>query len=138
MALLDTTFIIDLMKDAKMRRQGPATQELDDLLRRGELMRVPIFALAELYVGVVKETQPERESRAIERCMMAFEILHFEQSTAKVFGSVVGELERRGQVISDMDALIASVALEHDELLVTRSVKHFSRVPGLRVEGYRV
>ena len=138
MALFDTTFIIDLMKDAKTRRHGPATQELDDLLRRGELMRVPIFTLAELYVGVIKGTQPERESQAIERCMAAFEVLHFEESTAKVFGSVVGELEKRGQVISDMDALIASVALEHDELLVTRNIKHFSRVPGLRVEGYRV
>jgi predicted nucleic acid-binding protein len=49
---------------------------------------------------------------------------------------LVGQLERQGQVIGDMDALIASVALEQDELLVTRNIAHFQRVPGLRVEGY--
>ena len=60
----------------------------------------------------------------------------FEESTAKIFGRIVGGLEAQGLAISDMDALIASIALERDELLVTRNEKHFTRVPGVRVEGY--
>jgi hypothetical protein len=63
-------------------------------------------------------------------------MLPFEKSTARIFGMVVGDLEKQGLPISDMDALIASVALEHDELLVTRNVRHFERVRGLRVESY--
>jgi len=35
-----------------------------------------------------------------------------------------------------MDALIASIALEYGERLVTRNVKHFARVTGLVVEVY--
>ncbi len=58
------------------------------------------------------------------------------ESTARLFGQLVGQLERQGQVIGDMDALIASVALEQDEVLVTRNTGHFQRVPDLRVEGY--
>jgi predicted nucleic acid-binding protein len=53
-----------------------------------------------------------------------------------MFGHLVGQLERKGQVIGDMDALIASVALEQDELFVTRNTGHFQRVPALRVEEY--
>jgi predicted nucleic acid-binding protein len=49
---------------------------------------------------------------------------------------VVGQLEKQGLTISDMDALIGSVALERDELLVTRNPRHFQRIPGLRVETY--
>jgi predicted nucleic acid-binding protein len=49
---------------------------------------------------------------------------------------LVGRLEMEGRTISEIDALIASVALERDELLVTRNVRHFARVPGLRVETY--
>ena len=64
------------------------------------------------------------------------EVVGFEESTARLFGLFVCQLERQGQVIGDMDALIASVALEQDELLVTRNATHFQRVPGLRVEGY--
>ena len=63
-------------------------------------------------------------------------MLPFEQPTAEIFGSIVGELEKRGQTISDIDALIASIALEHAEVLITRNRKHYDRIPTLRVEDY--
>jgi predicted CopG family antitoxin len=52
------------------------------------------------------------------------------------FGEMVGRLQRAGQAIGDMDALIASVALEQDELLFTRNTAHFERVSGLWVQSY--
>ena len=39
---------------------------------------------------------------------------------------------RRGQLIGDIDTLIAATALEHDLTIVTTD-PHFQRVPGLRV-----
>jgi len=136
MALLDTTFLIDLMKEAKKRRADSATVKLDELIRRGETLRIAVFTIGELYVGVAKGTQPTREQGKVERALQPFDVVPFEANTARIFGGVVGALERRGQPISDMDALIASVALENDELLVTRNIRHFQRVPRLRVEGY--
>ncbi len=35
-----------------------------------------------------------------------------------------------------MDLLIASIALRHDLPLITGNTRHFSRVPGLRVENW--
>lgn len=136
MALLDTTFLVDLMKEAKSRRTGLATVKLDDLIRRDEALRIAVFTIGELYVGVAKGSQPTSERSKVERALQPFAVLPFAENTARIFGGVVGELEKRGQVISDMDALIASVALEHDELVVTRNARHFRRVPGLRVEEY--
>jgi predicted nucleic acid-binding protein len=136
MAILETTFLIDLMKETKSRREGRATRKLAELIDRGEVLRTAIFTTAELYVGVSKGTQPERESKAIQQCLALFQVLPFEEDAARIFGSIVGNLEKRGEVISDMDALIASVAVKDNELLVTRNVNHFQRVPGLRVEGY--
>ncbi len=136
MAILDTTFLIDLMKESKAQRAGPATAKLSELLQRAEELRTAVFTVGELYVGVAKGSQPDKERKAIEECLTLLEIVRFEESTARLFGQLVGQLERQGQVIGDMDALIASVALEQDELLVTRNTAHFQRVPGLRVEGY--
>ena len=136
MALLDTTFLIDLMRETKSKRPGRATQKLVELNERGDPLRVAVFTIAELEVGVTKCSQPARERHAIETCVKPFEIVGFAESTARIFGSVVGRLEREGQAISDMDGLIASVALELDEPVVTRNPKHFNRVPGLRVESY--
>jgi predicted nucleic acid-binding protein len=110
MAVLETTFVIDLIKESKRRRPGPASQKLEELVLRGETLRIAIFTLAELFVGVVKGNRPQQERAAIEQCVSPFELLPFERSTAEIFGTIVGELEKRGQSISDIDALIASVA----------------------------
>ena len=136
MAVLETTFVIDLMKESKRGRPGRASLKLQDLTDAGELPRITIFTLAELFVGVAKGTRPRQERMAIEQCVALFDVLPFERSTAEIFGSIVGELEKQGQRISDIDALIASVALEHSEVLVTRNRKHFDRIPGLKVEDY--
>ena len=136
MALLDTTLLIDLMKEAKRRRAGRATAKLKELEAREEPLRIAVFTIGELYVGVAKGSHPASERLAVETCLQPFEIVPFEESTARIFGTVVGDLEKKGQHISDMDALIASIALEHDELLVTRNLRHFTRIPGIRVEGY--
>ncbi len=136
MAVLETTFVIDLIKESKRRRAGPASNKLETLAESGEILRIAIFTIAELFVGVAKSTRPQQERAAIEQCVMPFEVLPFERATAEVFGAVVGELEQRGETISDIDALIASVALENGELLVTRNRRHFDRIPGLRVESY--
>src|SRR3954469_24642728 len=111
MAVLETTFVIDLMKESKRERAGPASAKLQELTSRGESLRIAIFTLAELFVGVAKGTRPRQERKAIQQCVAPFEVLPFEQSTAEIFGSVVGVLEKQGHSISDMDALIASVAL---------------------------
>jgi hypothetical protein len=66
MAVLETTFLMDLMKEAKSGRPAKAGQKLDELLTRGEALRVAVFTIAELYVGVAKGTQPDREQEAIE------------------------------------------------------------------------
>jgi tRNA(fMet)-specific endonuclease VapC len=136
MAVLETTFVIDLMKESKRGRPGPASQKLRDLTVRGEVLRIAIFTIAELFVGVAKGSRPHEERTAIEQSIAPFDVLPFERGTAEIFGSIVGELEKQGQRISDIDALIASVALEINELIVTRNRKHFDRIPGLRVEDY--
>ncbi len=42
-------------------------------------------------------------------------------------------LQRQGNVIPDLDLLVAATALHHGLTLLTRNLRHFSRVPGLRL-----
>ncbi|MDE6244097.1 MAG: hypothetical protein K2M50_00390 [Treponemataceae bacterium] len=37
------------------------------------------------------------------------------------------------ELIEDDDILIAALALEHDAVLVTNNVRHFSRIEGLKI-----
>jgi predicted nucleic acid-binding protein len=136
MAVLDTTCLIDWMKEIKRRRPGKASAKAEELLQRGEALRITVFTIGELYVGVAKGAEPEQEETAIAALLDVFEVVGFEESTARIFGMLVGRLEVEGRAIADIDSLIASVALERNELFVTRNVKHFARVPGLQIESY--
>lgn len=49
------------------------------------------------------------------------------------FAGIRGDLRRRGQLIPDLDLLIAATALHHDLTLLTRNVRHFDRIPELRL-----
>ena len=45
-------------------------------------------------------------------------------------------LEAVGRPLEDADLQIAAICLAHDLTLVTGNVRHFERVPGLRVENW--
>ncbi|WP_338790572.1 type II toxin-antitoxin system VapC family toxin [Bernardetia sp. MNP-M8] len=46
------------------------------------------------------------------------------------------KLRKTGKQIGDFDTLIASTALVHEMILVTRNVKHFERIEGLEIENW--
>jgi predicted nucleic acid-binding protein len=57
----------------------------------------------------------------------------YERSAAQVFGRIRAHLEERGAVVADADLQIAAIALYHGLELVTGNLRHFERIPGLRV-----
>jgi len=124
------------MKESKKRIYGNATAKIDELIDRGEPLLIAPFTVGELFVGVSKGTQPERERMKVESTLEPFTVLPFDENTARIYGAIVGFLERRGLPISEIDALIASVALENDQVVITRNVSHFARIRGITVEGY--
>ncbi len=46
-------------------------------------------------------------------------------------------LSKRGQKIEDADIFIAATTLANDAVLITDNVKHFSRVPDLKVVNWK-
>jgi tRNA(fMet)-specific endonuclease VapC len=59
--------------------------------------------------------------------------------TVLKFDAAATEFERPKQArirIGTMDLKIAAIALAHDATVLTRNIKDFSRVPGLRVEDW--
>ena len=53
--------------------------------------------------------------------------------TMRSFARLRGMLRRNGEMIGIGDLIIAATALEHERTLVTRNVRHFSRIPGLSI-----
>lgn len=53
-----------------------------------------------------------------------------------MYGRLLAELRTRGEVVSTMDLLIATVARVEGAHLVTRDTRSFERIPGLVVLSY--
>jgi tRNA(fMet)-specific endonuclease VapC len=63
--------------------------------------------------------------------LAALTILPYDEWSARRFGQLRAQLERAGEVVSDVDLQIASIALEQDAALITHNQKHFSRLTNL-------
>lgn len=90
--------------------------------------------VGELFKGAYRSAAKERHLKNIEeRVLPAVTILPYDLSTARVFGMIRAELERSGNILPDADLQIAATALYHDLELVTGNLRHFQRVPNLRL-----
>ena len=59
-------------------------------------------------------------------------VLDYDARASIAFRELVSQKVR----IGTMDFKIAAIALSHDALLITRNVRDFDKVPGLRVEDW--
>lgn len=131
---LDTTVLVDLLRERARERTGPASEflarHLDDELRTS------LFAACELMLGVERSDRGAEERRRVEEMLSAVPVTLPTAALAPVFGRLLAGLQRRGEVIATMDALIAASALVEGVPLATRNADHFTRIPDLRVLGY--
>jgi len=90
--------------------------------------------VGELFKGAFRSSAAPRHLENVEkRVLPAVTVLSYDTATARVYGQVRAQLESAGRPLADADLQIAATALVHDLELVTGNVKHFKRVPGLRI-----
>lgn len=131
---LDTSFLIDYLREAKSGESGPAMALLEGA--RGSAFGVSIHAACELYVGVERCARPERERATVTSLLSRLDLVHPVGLFAPTFGKLAAHLQQQGEMIGPMDLLIATAAICADVPLVTRNEKHFRRIPGLEVLTY--
>jgi predicted nucleic acid-binding protein len=131
---LDTSFVVDLLRETGRKTKGPASAFLASHLE--DELKVSLFAACELLLGVELSDRSAEERRRVEEILAKIPVALPSAALASVYGRILAGLQRRGQIIATMDLLIATSALVEGVPLVTRNVSHFERVPDLRIIGY--
>ena len=90
----------------------------------------------ELFTGIEKCREPERERAKVARLLSVLQVLPFDETAARRAGKVRAELEAIGKVCGPYDLLIAGHALALGLTLITNNVNEFSRVSGLAIENW--
>lgn len=92
------------------------------------------ITVAELYWGAHRSKASERHLTNIRtRVIPAVTVIPFDTAAAERFGILKAELEALGTPLDDADLQIASTAIVHGLELVTGNVRHFLRIPGLKL-----
>lgn len=128
--ILETTFLIDLEREAVRAAPGPAHGFLET--HAEDSLYVTVTVAGELAAGA---SLSGRE--AWDDFLAPFQVLAIGAEAAWRYGQTYRYLQANGLMIGGNDLWIAAAALAHGIPVVTRNAVHFSRVPGLEVVTYR-
>lgn len=127
--IADTTFFIDLARGNSL-----AIAKLNELLERKESIAITSVTTFELFQGLGNLS--ESELRLFSRLIGNSMVIPVEHEAAQLAGVLKSRLGKKGLQIAPLDSLIAGVVITGNDILLTRNVKDFSIVPGLRLETY--
>jgi toxin FitB len=124
--------LIDTNVWSELAKPKPEKRVLDFMTENDRSCFLSTIVLSEIEYGIAKASDDSHRRRLLTwfdaihaRCKGR--ILLPDETTATIWGKLKAELERRGQLIADMDLLIASQAIAAGMPLVTRNVTHMER-----------
>jgi len=132
---LDTSYLIDLLRETTRDTPGPALDFIE-ALDAAETLAASVYVVCELRAGAELSKSPLKEHEELDRLLSGLVVAYPDGRYPTSYGRLLAAVQRSNRPIAVMDLLIATAAIIDDAPLVTRNVKDFSRVPGLRVLGY--
>jgi tRNA(fMet)-specific endonuclease VapC len=133
MSFFDTDFVVDLLREQRRGGTGPAHRKLEQL---GESpVRLSVFVVCELEAGAARYHDPE-EVRRVRYLCQQFEVVYPNERFAPRYGETLAALKQQRLTVATMDLLIGILAVVENDSLVTRNVRHFEKIPHLRIEKY--
>lgn len=134
MTHLDTSFLVDLLREAGRGEDGPATGVLDQLA--DEELGISVHVVCELQAGAELSDDPEQERSRVGELLAPLTLAIPDARFPAVYGRLLAELAGRGERVPTMDLLIGTSAIVQRAPLVTRNAADFDRIPGLKVLSY--
>jgi predicted nucleic acid-binding protein len=113
--LLDTSVLIDALRDRAQRRQFLAS-----LAQMHHTLATSVLNVAEVYAGM--RPQEHTQTEALFAGLICFGLT---ESAARLGGQFKNTWSQRGHTLSLIDALIAAIAIEENCALLTDNKKHF-------------
>jgi tRNA(fMet)-specific endonuclease VapC len=107
-------------------------------LRSFDIADIVISAIthSEFEYGVTKSSRRKKNQEALTQFLSPLEIVPYDNKAAVNYGQIRSHLERKGAILGAMDLLIGVHAQSIPVTLVTKNLREFKRIPGLRVENW--
>ena len=128
-SLIDSSIFIAAERGDPALRSALAVLPQDE----GDLF-ISAVTVFELLHGVHRASTEKRAVREafVENALQTFPILAFDEPAARIFASIDAPLSAAGNRLPIEDLMIAAIALARGHDVVTRDLRSFPRVPGLK------
>jgi predicted nucleic acid-binding protein len=130
---LDTTFLVDLLRERRRRRPAAAHAAL--AAAADEPMAMSVFVRCELEVGVLESVRHHEERSALDAIMTSIPVVYPDDRFGSRYAEALARIGR-ARTVATMDLLIGVTALIDGASLITRNRRHFEPIPGLTLIGY--
>jgi tRNA(fMet)-specific endonuclease VapC len=124
--LVDTDWLIDTLIGLP-----PAVTTLERLVPAG--IGISIISIGEIYEGAFRGSEPATALARYRTFLAPLPALSLSDAIMEHFARIRARLRQDGNLIPDLDLLIASTAIQHDLILLSRNRRHFDRIPGLKL-----
>ncbi len=125
--LIDSDILIYFLKGKQEVVEKLAQIPIDDLY-------ISRINYTELIYGAYNSAKINQNLKIIEPFLDSFKVLEFTLNSSLIFAKEKARLKKNGNIIADMDLMIASIAIENDCTLISNNIKHFDRVQNLELE----
>ncbi len=125
--LIDSDILIYFLKGKKEVVERLSQIPIDNLF-------ISRINYTELIYGAYNSSKITQNLKVIEPFLDSFKVLEFTQISSLIFAKEKARLKKNGNIIADMDLMIASIAIENDCTLISNNIKHFDRVQNLELE----
>ena len=129
-ALLDTDIVSYYLRGHPQVRQHVA-KYLDEY----PSLNVSIFTYYEILSGL-RYRDSQKQLATFQQFVALNRMLPLTSQSVDIAADIYATLREQGNLIEDVDLLIAGIALEHEYELVTNNVAHFARIPELTVTNW--
>ena len=123
--LLDTDVIVNQLRGK--------TRIKEDIIENG--IAISIITFGELLYGAEKSINKESSLAIINGLIsdLEIDILGLNQDIMRIYAKTKASLETAGKRLDEFDLLIGATASFHSLSVATLNLRHFKRIPGLRI-----
>lgn len=126
--LLDTNIISFYLKGDK-RLKEKLSCNIDSLA-------ISIISYYEIVSGLQSINAAKRINEFENFCEFV-DIINLNKSSIKASCHIYSDLKKVGNLIDDIDILIAGIAISNNLIFITDNTKHFERIKNLKIENWR-
>lgn len=124
--LIDTDWLIDVLLGVP-----GAVSAVESL--SGQEVGASIVSYGELFEGALGAPDPQTRLAQYRAFRDRFTTVPLSDPVMERFARTRKQLRDAGRLIPDLDLLIGATAVHHDLTLLTRNLRHFGRVPDLKI-----